>query len=455
MSFVIAAPEVMAAAATDLANIGSSISAASAAAAGPTMGILAAGADEVSVAISALFGSHAQGYQTLSAQLAAYHNQFVRALNAGAGSYASAEAANVQQTLLNAINAPTQTLLGRPLIGNGADGGPGQNGGPGGLLYGNGGNGGFGGINGTFGTNGAGGTGGLGTLLGGHNGNIGLNGATGGIGSTTLTNATVPLQLVNTTEPVVFISLNGGQMVPVLLDTGSTGLVMDSQFLTQNFGPVIGTGTAGYAGGLTYNYNTYSTTVDFGNGLLTLPTSVNVVTSSSPGTLGNFLSRSGAVGVLGIGPNNGFPGTSSIVTAMPGLLNNGVLIDESAGILQFGPNTLTGGITISGAPISTVAVQIDNGPLQQAPVMFDSGGINGTIPSALASLPSGGFVPAGTTISVYTSDGQTLLYSYTTTATNTPFVTSGGVMNTGHVPFAQQPIYVSYSPTAIGTTTFN
>lgn len=42
MSFVIAAPEVMAAAATDLANIGSSISAASAAAAGPTMGILAA-----------------------------------------------------------------------------------------------------------------------------------------------------------------------------------------------------------------------------------------------------------------------------------------------------------------------------------------------------------------------------------------------------------------------------
>lgn len=93
MSFVIAAPEVMAAAATDLANIGSSISAASAAAAGPTMGILAAGADEVSVAISALFGSHAQGYQTLSAQLAAYHNQFVRALNAGAGSYASAEAA--------------------------------------------------------------------------------------------------------------------------------------------------------------------------------------------------------------------------------------------------------------------------------------------------------------------------------------------------------------------------
>lgn len=481
MSFVIANPEMLAAAATDLAGIRSAISAATAAAAAPTIQVAAAGADEVSLAISALFGQHAQAYQALSAQATIFHDQFVQALTSGGNLYAAAESHTVEQMVLNAINAPTQTLFGRPLIGDGANGTAenpdGQNGG---LLFGNGGNGftqttagvaggngadggnggnggngGFGGINGTFGTNGAGGTGGLGTLLGGHNGNIGLNGATGGIGSTTLTNATVPLQLVNTTEPVVFISLNGGQMVPVLLDTGSTGLVMDSQFLTQNFGPVIGTGTAGYAGGLTYNYNTYSTTVDFGNGLLTLPTSVNVVTSSSPGTLGNFLSRSGAVGVLGIGPNNGFPGTSSIVTAMPGLLNNGVLIDESAGILQFGPNTLTGGITISGAPISTVAVQIDNGPLQQAPVMFDSGGINGTIPSALASLPSGGFVPAGTTISVYTSDGQTLLYSYTTTATNTPFVTSGGVMNTGHVPFAQQPIYVSYSPTAIGTTTFN
>lgn len=458
MSFVTAAPEMLATAAQNVANIGTSLSAANATAAASTTSVLAAGADEVSQAIARLFSDYATHYQSLNAQAAAFHHSFVQTLNAAGGAYSSAEAANasaqaLEQNLLAVINAPAQALFGRPLIGNGANGtAASPNGGDGGILYGNGG---FGGINGTFGTNGAGGTGGLGTLLGGHNGNIGLNGATGGIGSTTLTNATVPLQLVNTTEPVVFISLNGGQMVPVLLDTGSTGLVMDSQFLTQNFGPVIGTGTAGYAGGLTYNYNTYSTTVDFGNGLLTLPTSVNVVTSSSPGTLGNFLSRSGAVGVLGIGPNNGFPGTSSIVTAMPGLLNNGVLIDESAGILQFGPNTLTGGITISGAPISTVAVQIDNGPLQQAPVMFDSGGINGTIPSALASLPSGGFVPAGTTISVYTSDGQTLLYSYTTTATNTPFVTSGGVMNTGHVPFAQQPIYVSYSPTAIGTTTFN
>ncbi|WP_151090869.1 PE family protein, partial [Mycobacterium tuberculosis] len=83
MSYVIAAPEALVAAATDLATLGSTIGAANAAAAGSTTALLTAGADEVSVAISALFGSHAQGYQTLSAQLAAYHNQFVRALNAG------------------------------------------------------------------------------------------------------------------------------------------------------------------------------------------------------------------------------------------------------------------------------------------------------------------------------------------------------------------------------------
>ncbi|WP_152311749.1 PE family protein, partial [Mycobacterium tuberculosis] len=109
----------------------------------PTMALLAAGADEVSAAVAAVFSSYAQQYQALSAAAAAFHDQFVRALAAGAGAYAGAEAANVEQQLLNAINAPTLALLGRPLIGNGADGaaGTGQAGGAGGLLYGNGGNG--------------------------------------------------------------------------------------------------------------------------------------------------------------------------------------------------------------------------------------------------------------------------------------------------------------------------
>jgi hypothetical protein len=72
MSFVIAAPEFVSAAASDLANIGSAIGQANAAAALPTSGVLAAGADEVSAAVASLFGAHAQAYQALSAQAASF-----------------------------------------------------------------------------------------------------------------------------------------------------------------------------------------------------------------------------------------------------------------------------------------------------------------------------------------------------------------------------------------------
>ncbi len=138
MSFVIAAPDLMAEASVNLSSIGSAIGAANAAAAAPTEAVLAAGADEVSAAVAALFGAHAQSYQALGAQAAAFHDQFVQALTAGAGSYAATEAASASpiQALLNAINAPFLTALGRPLIGNGADGaaGTGAAGGAGGLL---------------------------------------------------------------------------------------------------------------------------------------------------------------------------------------------------------------------------------------------------------------------------------------------------------------------------------
>ena len=85
MSFVIAGPEYIEAAASDLATIESSISTANNAAALPTSGLVAAGADEVSTAVAALFNSHAQAYQTLSAQAATFHRQFVDLLNGGAG----------------------------------------------------------------------------------------------------------------------------------------------------------------------------------------------------------------------------------------------------------------------------------------------------------------------------------------------------------------------------------
>ncbi|WP_083047471.1 PE family protein, partial [Mycobacterium shinjukuense] len=151
-SFVIAVPEALAAASSELTGIGSTIRAANSAAAASTTEILAAGSDEVSAAIARLFGSYARDFQALSAQAAAFHDQFVRAIAASGDAYAAAEALNasplqvLEQDILSLINAPTNMLFGRPLIGNGADGAPGtgQPGGAGGILIGNGGNGGSG-----------------------------------------------------------------------------------------------------------------------------------------------------------------------------------------------------------------------------------------------------------------------------------------------------------------------
>lgn len=94
MSFVVTVPEAVAAAAGDLAAIGSTLREATAAAAGPTTGLAAAAADDVSIAVSQLFGRYGQEFQTVSNQLAAFHTEFVRTLNRGAAAYLNTESAN-------------------------------------------------------------------------------------------------------------------------------------------------------------------------------------------------------------------------------------------------------------------------------------------------------------------------------------------------------------------------
>ncbi len=131
MSYVNAAPEYVAAAAADLANIGSTISSANSAAMGPTSSVLAAGADEVSATVAALFDAHAQAYQALSAQAAYFHEQFVQLMNGGAAQYALAEAANasplqtIQQGALSGAGAPSSQALtaGQSVIGSAAPAG--------------------------------------------------------------------------------------------------------------------------------------------------------------------------------------------------------------------------------------------------------------------------------------------------------------------------------------------
>jgi hypothetical protein len=83
MSYVVAAPEMLAAMATKMASIGSALNAANAAA--PTTQMLAAGADEVSAAVATLFAGNAQAYQAVSAEAAPFHDQFVLALRGAVG----------------------------------------------------------------------------------------------------------------------------------------------------------------------------------------------------------------------------------------------------------------------------------------------------------------------------------------------------------------------------------
>src|ERR1700756_4364858 len=94
MSYVNAALAHVAAAASDLAGVGATIGSANAAALGPTSSVLPPGADEVSMSIAALFGTHSQVYQQLSAQAALFHQQFVQLMSASANQYAATEDAN-------------------------------------------------------------------------------------------------------------------------------------------------------------------------------------------------------------------------------------------------------------------------------------------------------------------------------------------------------------------------
>jgi triacylglycerol lipase len=107
VSYVVALPEAMSAAATEVASIGSVVATANQGVAGATTGVLAAAEDEVSAAIAAFFSAHGQGYQALSAQVASFHEQFVQTLSGAAGAYAAAEAANVSP-----LAALEQAVLG-------------------------------------------------------------------------------------------------------------------------------------------------------------------------------------------------------------------------------------------------------------------------------------------------------------------------------------------------------
>src|SRR5271166_5472458 len=129
-SFLIAAPEALAAASADLSGIGETIREARASAAPATTVIAPAATDEVSAAITRLLGDYAADFQALSARAATFHDGFVQTLLHSASAVAGTEAANgsslqtLKQDLLGLINAPSYALTGRPLIAPVAPGTP-------------------------------------------------------------------------------------------------------------------------------------------------------------------------------------------------------------------------------------------------------------------------------------------------------------------------------------------
>jgi hypothetical protein len=69
--------------------------------------VVPAAADEVSAAIAQMFSQHAANYQALAGQAAAFNDQFVQHLTAGAFSYADIEAtiASLLQPLTASVGA--------------------------------------------------------------------------------------------------------------------------------------------------------------------------------------------------------------------------------------------------------------------------------------------------------------------------------------------------------------
>ncbi|HUH69016.1 MAG TPA: PecA family PE domain-processing aspartic protease [Mycobacterium sp.] len=329
-------------------------------------------------------------------------------LNSAASSPLGGVLGTIEHDFINVINAPTELLLGRQLIATGPQ-------------------------------------------------------ATGGSATVNGQTATAPLTIVDGTEPVVNASVGSGSAQPLLVDTGSAGLVIPFTDVggllgVLQLGIPRGFGLGGYSGGLDYLYATYNAPVNFGGGLVTSSTPVDVEFFAWPTsiqsamnnglTFQSFFASDGVTGVLGVGPNAGGPGPSIPTEALPAPYNQGLLINEVAAspYLQFGaaPTGLTPIATLTGSPITTLEVSVNGGAQQAVSSIVDSGGVEGTIPSSLNVAP-------GSVVSVYAPGDPTALYSYTYDGTYFPTAISSGLMNTGALPFLENPAYINYGA---DTTTF-
>lgn len=106
------APEVVAAAAQDVAGVGAALDRAYATVAPATTSVAAAAQDEVSAAIAEFFAGHGQAFAALGAKAASFQNLFVQALTNAGQQYEAAETAIVSR-----LQAATAALHLPPIFG--------------------------------------------------------------------------------------------------------------------------------------------------------------------------------------------------------------------------------------------------------------------------------------------------------------------------------------------------
>lgn len=374
--------------------------------------------------VAAMVGYHG-GVSVAAAQLPSWQTaaQGVAAQLSGAVAKteqsAQAVVGQTQQAVVNVVNGSAEVLVGHPLIGGATNTATG--GGPG-------------------------------------------SGATGQA-TTSLPSNSVPITMHKQIVPTVNISVNGGPTVTALLDTGARGTAIPFTDVggllgLLQLGLPSGFGTGSYGGGqINYLYGTWNMSVNLGDGIVTAPTPTAVELIAWPGSLQfamthgwtwqSMWASNGVTAVLGVGPNAPGPTSTSPITALPAPLNQGVLINQAGGYAEFGPNPLTPIATLTGAPYTTLEVSVNGGPLQSVYSNIDSGGAYGWIPSSIA-----GSAPVGTPFSVYAPGDPTPLYTSTVggSVVGQQPVTSQNDLNTGNYPFAQNPVYISNSPSGVGTT---
>jgi hypothetical protein len=279
----------------------------------------------------------------------------------------------------------------------------------------------------------------------------------------------IPITIQENTEPTVQATIDGTSN-NLLVDTGSSGLVIPWESLGSNdftalenlfaLGSPASYGESGYSGGVEYFYLTYNDVpVDYGGVLNTGDTPVDVeifsypTSFSSPWSFEQFDAENDSTGVLGIGDSSSDGGPTVSPLQADGY--DGVTVDIPNSELIVDPNNPFSTIdTLNGAPITNLTESVNGGTPVAVSDDIDSGGVYGTIPSSL--LTSSEIdnstdpvsVAPGNTITVY--DGSKELYSYVTgtdsggTATG-PTPVSGTDIDSGVIPFEQEPIYIDYA----------